>query len=144
MTAVVRWQSALPVRQALVRQRFGSEAGTSAEAKQILEGSPSHYIVVVERLPMFGPPADAERAKQMEEGLKKAAVLNIKGREPLVPEVVQPGRGSAGPMLAFFFPKNQPISLEDKEVEFQVKMGPMTVKRKFKLAEMLFDGKLEL
>ena len=42
------------------------------------------------------------------------------------------------------FPRTDPIVLEDKNVEFEMKLGPMTVRGKFKLKDMLFDGKLEL
>ena len=47
-------------------------------------------------------------------------------------------------MLFFVFPKTDPITLDDKEVEFSTQIGPMQFKRKFKLQEMVFDGKLEL
>jgi len=34
--------------------------------------------------------------------------------------------------------------LEDKDVEFIAKVGPMEFKKKFKLAEMVMGGKLTL
>jgi hypothetical protein len=44
----------------------------------------------------------------------------------------------------FLFPRSEAITLEDKEVEFETKLGPMEIKRKFKLQDMVFGGKLEL
>ena len=44
----------------------------------------------------------------------------------------------------FRFPKTDPISLDDKEVEFTTKIGTMTIRRKFKLSDMKVRGQLEL
>ncbi len=50
--------------------------------------------------------------------------------------------------VSFFFPRaagEQPlITLDDQEVEVAVKFPAFEVKRKFKLKEMMFDGKLEM
>jgi hypothetical protein len=47
-------------------------------------------------------------------------------------------------LLYFAFPKTEEITLEDKEVEFISKVGPMEFKKKFKLADMVLNGKLTL
>jgi hypothetical protein len=45
----------------------------------------------------------------------------------------------------FYFPKSeQALSLDDHEVEFATRMGPMELKHKFKLKEMTWQGKLAL
>lgn len=46
--------------------------------------------------------------------------------------------------IEFKFPKTAPIVLDDKEVEFVTKLGRSEVKRKFKLAEMVFGDQLAL
>ena len=44
---VARWQSALPIKQAFVRQKYGTEAATSAEAKELLEHEEPSYVIVL-------------------------------------------------------------------------------------------------
>ena len=46
-TLFARWQSALPVKQAFVRLKFGAQAATSPEAKQLLEREEPDYVIVV-------------------------------------------------------------------------------------------------
>ena len=76
--------------------------------------------------------------------LKETTTLKRKNKEPIRPEVVELSNQEESVTLFVGFPRTDPIVLEDKNVEFEMKLGPMTVKRKFKLKDMLFDGKLEL
>ena len=50
--------------------------------------------------------------------------------------------------LYLFFPKEEAgghvITPEDEEVEVVVKLESQTIKRKFKLSEMMYEGKLEM
>ncbi len=45
----------------------------------------------------------------------------------------QPGR------VVCYFPRTDPIRLEDKEVEFQLEWGRVKIKSKFKLKKMVYD-----
>jgi hypothetical protein len=141
MTARVRWQSALPVKQALVRMRFGSEAATSAQAKELLAREETHYLIALDNLPSMMARFDPSR---MQQGLKTTTTLQVKGKDPLHAEDIQIGKTEKSIIIYFLFPKTSPITLEDKEVEFHTKIGPMEVRRKFKLHDMLYAGKLEL
>jgi len=141
VVARVRWQSALPVKQALVKTRLGKEAETSAEAKQFLSREEARYVLVLENLPAGMTRMDPAR---MREGLKKTTSLARKGKEALHPEDVQFAPTEKSLLIVFLFPKTAPIALEDKEVEFATRLGPMEFKRKFKLQDMVFGGKLEL
>ena len=49
-----------------------------------------------------------------------------------------------GLLLVFAFPKTDPITLEDKQVELFTKLGQIEIKKKFNLKLMVFHGKLEL
>lgn len=139
---VIRWQTALPVRQALVRARFGSEAATSPEAQQMLSAEQQTYIIGVAGLPpMLLRGAEPEK-------LKAAALIKIKGRQSLHARDVRFSREQNRLTLFFVFPRTEPegyaIRLEDNEVEFALHLGAADIKRKFKLKEMLYEGKLEL
>ncbi len=134
---LVRFHSALPLKQALMRAQFGENVLKAPEAAQFLSRQEQAYVIGV-----FGDPrlVPAEPA-----GLAEAAQLAIKGREPIKAANVEIDRGQGGAGVLFFFPKGQaPIKLEDESFELQVKFPAITIKKTFKLKEMLFDGKLEL
>lgn len=140
LTLIIRWQSALPVKQALVKMKYKEEAATSAEAKQILELNEPDYVVVVAGLNrgLVQGKADELKATMM-----AATELVIKGKEPIKPKdfrIVGQGRVDA----VFSFPKTNPITEDDKEVEFQCKVGTISIKEKFRLKDMVINGKLEL
>ena len=44
----------------------------------------------------------------------------------------------------FLFPKTDVITLDDKDVELVTRLGNDEVKKKFKLADMVFGGQLAL
>jgi hypothetical protein len=80
--------------------------------------------------------------------MKSDALLKIKGRSPIEAEDVKADRDQRGANLYLFFPKTQPgshlITPEDNEVEVRVKLGSTEIRRKFRLKDMVFDGKLEI
>jgi hypothetical protein len=138
MTVHVRWQSALPIRQALVVNKLGHEKADSDQAKQFVGQTIPYYVVAVVGLPvnMTARIPDDQLAE-----LAKTATLVRKDKDPIAAESAQkmPGEG-----VAFLFPKTAAITLDDKEVEFVSKVGRLEVKRKFKLKEMVLADKLEL
>lgn len=137
----LRWMSALPVKQAVARMRFGAEAATSPEATQMLGRDEPAYVMAVEGLPVraLGGPL---------EQLKERAQLRVKGAEPIVPANVQGRQHQGVAEVYFYFPKSEPggreITLEDKEVEFLLKLRMGDVRRKFQLKKMIYNGKLEI
>jgi hypothetical protein len=136
MNLVVSWRTALPLRQAFLKKKFGAEAGTSPDAKKLLEEPQKFYIIVV-----AGLPARMGRGgEELKEMLLKNTSLSIKGKEPIVPEDLQ----SSGTTAIFLFPKTVAIDVDDKEVEFSTRLGQTIVKTRFKLKEMVFNGKLDL
>ena len=135
----VQWSSALPLKQALMRGRFGNEAHTAAEAKQFLERRETHYVVAV-----AGFSGRMARMSQNTDRLKETTSLKRKNKDPIRPEIVETHKREESVTLFVSFPRTDPIALEDKNVEFEMKLGPMTLKRKFKLKDMIFDGRLEL
>jgi hypothetical protein len=54
------------------------------------------------------------------------------------------GRSFGNIDLFIAFPRSAGISLDDKEVEFVTKIGPLVIRKKFKLKDMVFNGKLEM
>jgi hypothetical protein len=131
--------SALPVKQAMMRAKYGDAVGSSPEANKVLSTPDNYYVVGLTGLRGL-PPGDAQA---MNKAIKEKSALQVKGKEPFGP--VQVVMDST--TIALFFPREgHPIALEDGEVEVQVHVPnlPQTIRRKFALKEMVFNGKLEL
>jgi hypothetical protein len=143
LPVTIRWDSALPVREALLRSRSGKHLSTAEDPKDNLDKSLSEpetdYIITVVGLLTNDQGRDRERVRKE---LMGAAKLIRTGKAPLRPENVALDT-SAG-AIRVFFPRTQPISLADKEVTFQMQFGSMRVEKKFRLKAMTYKGKLEL
>jgi len=139
MMVRVRWQSALPIRQAIVLTQLGPEKADSDQAKKFLNQVSNEYVIAVAGLP---PALDRVPDEQLNE-FAKGAVLQRKDKDPIAAGAVQRIPGEKG-SVAFFFPKTSAITLEDKEVEFVTKVARIEVRRKFKLKDMVVGDKLEL
>jgi hypothetical protein len=85
------------------------------------------------------PGSDALRSQLLD-----AAQLAPKGKSSIYAQDVQiegPG-GIDG--VRFLFPRTNPISANDKEVDFILDIRRIKVEEKFKLGEMQYEGKLAL
>jgi len=123
--ATVRWESALPVREALHR-------GAPGEL-------PEDYILNV-----FGevPGADPDSGFAI---LKDNTTLEHKGDRIKLNRVeLAPGNSASEAGTLFYFSRLLALKLEDKEAIFTTKLGPLKVKCKFTLKDMLYRGNLEL
>jgi hypothetical protein len=146
MPVMLVWQTALPVKQALMKAKFGAEAASSADAKTYLEREEQYIVLNVGGLPTY--------AAQSAEGDAKAALLkltslNVKGKDPLRAVEVQFSKRERVVDALFFFPRatagsSGAFSSDDKELEFSTKFEKLAVKYRFKLKDMLYHGKLEL
>jgi hypothetical protein len=139
-TIYARWQSALPVKQAFVRLKFGDQAATSPEAKKLLEREEPDYEIVVS-----GPLRSLLRgdSETLKKAIMEASSLSAKGKD-VKPSDVRIALSQASNDMVFLFPRTTPFTVDDKEVEFLTKFGELTVKFKFKLKDMVFNGKLEM
>ena len=123
--ATVRWESALPVREALHR-------GAPGEL-------PEDYILNV-----FGevPAADPDSSFAI---LKDNTTLEHKGDRIKLNRIeLAPGNSASEAGTLFYFSRLLALKLEDKEAIFTTKLGPLKVKCKFTLKDMLYRGNLEL
>jgi len=136
-----RIESALPVRQALVRMRYGAEADKSEEAKKVLSEEPKSYEVVLSGgLGAFvmGPP-DAVKQR-----LTESTTLSSPKGAALKPTQIQIGKPGRTMDVLFVFPRTTPFTVDDQDVEFATKLGKSNVKLKFRLKDMVVNGKLEM
>lgn len=137
---IVRWQSALPLRQA--RGKYGKEAATSPEAQKFLTDEPSIYVVGIAGL--AGSIVSAGGRDQARQTIAERSALTVRGKEPLHPVGVDfvPSGSTVDVLIAF--PRSTRITLADQELELASEIGRATVRYKFKLKDMVVRGKLAL
>lgn len=136
ISVIVRCHSALPIKQAVVRARYGNEVLSSPEAAKILARQETGYIWSVSGLPPQMAKADPAELK---------AFLKPKGKPPIQAQEIRPDASGGLVSLFLFFPRaGNPITLEDREVEVLVKLPRGDVRRVFKLKDMVYEGKLEI
>jgi hypothetical protein len=132
----ISWRSALPVKQGLARGRLGLNATVPPEAEEFLTREETSYVIA-----LFGLPPQYGMAAQ---AAKDATVLRRDGKPDIHAGELTAERTQVGLVLVATFPRTDPIALEDKDVEFVTKLNDLEVKKKFKLKDMVFKGKLEL
>ncbi|HSR08165.1 MAG TPA: hypothetical protein VLM42_13515 [Bryobacteraceae bacterium] len=144
LTATVRWESALPIQEAL---RIGA-----GDEKPDPDFEKYYVIAVIGDLSASGRRRSSTsdddddsttRADRRLEELKESARLERKDG-PISLEKVQEGSrvGSRGPGVYFYFDRKADVSMDDKFVNFSTKLGRMDIKAKFTMKEMLYHGKL--
>jgi hypothetical protein len=127
--AIVRWESALPIREATRNQSKDDPAA-------------NYILCVTGDLPMLGRNANDESQEayaQRMDMLKQYTKLEKHG-DPIY--LVRMGFNKDGAL--FYFERNDLIRPGDHEVTFVTKLGPIDVKCKFAVKEMAYRGKLEL
>jgi hypothetical protein len=76
------------------------------------------------------------------EGLMANSSLRVSGKPALGAEDAKVDVKTGAVHL--YFPRSFPITTSDKEVTFVTRFGSLSVVKKFRLAEMLYRGRLEL
>lgn len=123
--AVVRWESAAPIR--LARKSTDSE------------GEANHYVISVSGFPMM--PRKAQ-AGDTEADIRNFTSLQRAGRRTLRPEKVETLPGG---VLRFTFDATaDPVTDADREVYFTTGTGSLGTQVKFYPRDMVFEGKLAL
>jgi hypothetical protein len=124
LPVLVRWDSAAPVREALLRSHESTPEETSKD-----------YVITVVGLVSAGK-------DQPLEGLMSHSSLRVSGR-PLISAEDAKVDVKTG-VVHLYFPRSAGINASDKDVLFATRFGSLSVVKKFHLAEMLYHGRLEL
>jgi len=130
-TLTLRWESALPIREAELKLRDTS-APTIDDA---------HYAIAVYGVPrrMVG-----DDSKSTDSELKKHASLKRDGKKDIQPSSVKVLDRDDGPVIVYFFPRSKEITKNDRRLEFEAEIGRLKFADTFFTEDMVFDGKLEL
>ena len=130
-TLKLRWESALPIREAELKAR-DTNAPTLAE---------DSYAIAVYGVPRRMATTDS---KTLSDQLKRAASLKRDGKKDLKPSSVEVLEREDGPVIVYLFPRSHEIPAGDRRVEFDARIGRLDFTQSFYLEDMVFQGKLEL
>jgi hypothetical protein len=127
----LRWESALPMREAELKAR---EAGAPTVDED-------HYAIAV-----FGIPRSSlmDDSKKTADALKKQAVLTPEGKRDLKPSSVEILLREDGPVVVYSFPKSDEITWRDHRINFTGQVAKLKFVQSFSTDDMLFQGKLQL
>jgi hypothetical protein len=170
-TIRLTWLSALPVRQARVRELAGMNGTPTGEMDTFLATTGDLYEIAFR---IEGVSAGA--AVRSVVPIAKETFISRKRKDPIpvfdvqmiqldrdgkpieappppAPGAAPPGAGRGGrgsgptggsTILVFGFRKTDPITVDEEEVEVVSKIGQYNVKKKFKLKDMVVKGELAL
>jgi len=146
--ATVRWESALPIQEAL---RVGA-----SDEKPNPDFEKYYVIALIGDLPATGDrprnsdgnsgeddeDRNARNDRRMEMFMESSRLERKDG--PIKLEKIELGSrvGSRGPGVYFYFSRMDDVSMDDKQVSFSTKLGRMEIKVKFTMKDMLYHGKL--
>jgi len=152
---VVRWDSALPIQHALLRQGYHPAAADDASkdkdaSKPAVDINQKYYVVSVLGLSMPSRKGDSDSSdndRQSADDLRSrfldAATLMPKSKIAIQAEDVQFEGRNGSSAMRFLFPRTFPIS-DEKEIVFQFQSQGVKFDHKFKLSDMQYQGKLAI
>lgn len=130
LTLNIRWESALPVREAELKAR-------EINAPVVEENL---YGIAVYGLPSSfakDPKGEADR-------FKGQAVIKREGQKDLKPSHVDVIQRDDGVVVVYLFPRTKEITSSDKRIEFDAQIGAYQIAQPFNVDQMMYQGKLEL
>ncbi len=130
-TVLVRWESALPVKLALLRLGFLGDSPAPEKVSGFLAPDPDNYVVSVSGLPPGVVEAPAGE-------LAPLATLRRKSQDPIYAELSEALNAGDSAVLRFSFPRRPALQLADKQVEFVLELPEGKIKKKFDLRKMGF------
>lgn len=139
----ISWSSALPWKQARIRYAQLKEQALDVTQIDRFLNDPEKYIRIIITT---NDPQIFLSAEKTEIAMETYLETELRGRIKLL-DYIPPTRENMMPPI-FIFPriKNDTplITLEDEEVTFFTRFSNVTLKCKFKLKDMVFQGKLEI
>lgn len=138
---IVRWSSALPVRQATALYRQRDEKLDAGKLPELVGPAVTEYVVEI-----FGAPAMlAHRGMESVEAVAKTGtVLRSKSGRTWKPSRVKVTMSGDTLGILIYFPRTQAITAADKELEFISDLQIIRLEERFKLSAMQYGGQLEL
>ena len=130
-TLALRWESALPMREAELKAR---DIGAP-------DVGDDYYAIAVYGIPR-GMVTDDSKERQDE--LKKLAALKREGMKDLRPTRVDILLRDSGPVVVYLFSKSAEFTWRDHGITFEAQVSRLKFSQAFSTDDMTFHGKLEL
>ena len=104
----------------------------------------SHAVVSVSGLPPRMIPVEAAEKERFLDGVRSQSYLRVGKRARWLPTGARLGRQQRWVALYLLFPRNRarPVDPGDKTIEFVTRISDQKISRKFKLKDMVLEGKL--
>ena len=160
---VVRWESALPVTEACAKGGLEKDLFSCTSKLFYLSGLSSKfedlakefYIVSVSNYPKMLAPRLAQEApqhsaaataalEQMGRNIQQRTVIKRKGKDPFKPERVIVLPAGRALLLMMLFVRSEALTVDDREVVFELTDETMEVESRFDLRKMVYHGLLRL
>jgi hypothetical protein len=151
---VLRWDSALPIQHALLRQGHhpaSSEDDSKDASKPAEDINQKYYVVSVLGLSMpsrrnnsDSSDNDRQSADDLRTRFLDAGTLIPRSKIAISAEDVQFEGRNGSTAIRFLFPKTFPLTADEKEIIFQFQSQGVKFDHKFKLSDMQYQGKLAL
>lgn len=153
---LIRWDSALPIREAAANVASPAGASPNTSATTAEQAAKDYVITIIGLVPakryrdagqLSGQSrsddnVDARDPEELLEGLMANTRLVRRGRPALSPENVKLD-GDSG-VVHVYFPRTDPILAGEKEVVFTMRFGSLTLQKIFRPINMIYRGRLEL
>ena len=136
-----RWASALPVRQAMALHQFGAAGLDSERALELLNRDDSDYIIDVAGFPTT---LIRQGAARFEQELMKTVRLEMEGHRAVRATSVTVPEHGMYLIATLRFPRYSELSSKNAWIEVNAESGPLKVRERFKLKDMMYAGRLEL
>lgn len=128
---LVRWESAMPVQAAELKRSEGQPPTLSDDG----------YSIAVYGVPFTDAKGDP---LQLARFFNESSFLRREGKKDVHPIRVEAFELERSTVVVFLFPYSAEISKRDGIVEFDALIGRLQVQQKFNVADMQFQGKLQL
>ena len=128
----ITWITALPVKQAMLKDRMEAGGVLAESAKEIMSAKDTFYAISITGL-----------AVEKSEALTEVS-LKIENKPVIKPASGNFQRRGSTVDVMVMFPRAEPITADDKEVEVILKIGTDEIGTKFLLKDMVYNGKLEM
>ncbi len=138
---IIRWASALPVRQAKAVYKQRDEKASAEKLAEWVGTASADY-----ELEIFGIPALVahQGAGSIEHLVRQSAYLITRSGRKIAPARVQADVGGTSVTVTLQFPKTEELRASDGEVEVFADFQLFSVREKFKLSAMTYEGRLEM
>jgi hypothetical protein len=138
---LVRWAGALPLRRATALYRQRDEHLENISVNELIAPEEKDYVVELFGLPLEMAHGGTGTVANL---AQDSAMLELRSGRQIKPNRVEVKVQPRTVAVCIHFPRTEPIGKNDSSLEFSVNLQIFSVRERFRLATMVYEGKLEL